>query len=99
MPVSKIPEDGTWPTGTTQYEKRNIAVEIPVWNPATCIQCHRCSLICPHATIRPKAYDAKYLENAPAAFKSADAKGKELVGSEIHSSGCTGRLYWLRCMR
>ena len=94
LPVSKIPENGTWPTGTTQYEKRNIAVEIPVWNPATCIQCHRCSLICPHATIRPKAYDAKYLENAPAAFKSADAKGKELAGLkytlQVAPEDCTG---------
>ncbi len=94
LPVSKMPEDGTWPTATTQYEKRNIAVEIPVWNPATCIQCHRCSLLCPHAAIRPKAYDAKYLENAPATFKSADAKGKDLVGLkytlQIAPEDCTG---------
>jgi pyruvate-ferredoxin/flavodoxin oxidoreductase len=80
LPVSAIPNDGAWPTGTTQYEKRNIAVEIPVWNPATCIQCHRCSMICPHGTIRPKAYDPKYLQKAPSTFKSADAKGKELAG-------------------
>jgi pyruvate-ferredoxin/flavodoxin oxidoreductase len=94
LPVSKIPEDGTWPTGTTQYEKRNIAVEIPVWNPATCIQCHRCSLICPHAVIRPKAYDAKYLANAPVTFKSADAKGKEFAGLkytlQVAPEDCTG---------
>lgn len=94
LPVSMIPEDGTWPTGTTQFEKRNIAVQIPVWNPETCIQCHRCSLICPHGTIRPKAYDPKYLENAPAAFKSADAKGKELVGLkytlQVAPEDCTG---------
>jgi pyruvate-ferredoxin/flavodoxin oxidoreductase len=94
LPVSKIPENGTWPTGTTQYEKRNIAVEIPVWNTATCIQCHRCSLICPHATIRPKAYDPKYLENAPSTFKSADAKGKELAGLkytlQVAPEDCTG---------
>ncbi|MBN1604921.1 MAG: pyruvate:ferredoxin (flavodoxin) oxidoreductase [Chitinispirillaceae bacterium] len=94
LPVSKIPEDGTWPTGTTQYEKRNIAVEIPVWNPATCIQCHRCSLICPHAVIRPKAYDAKYLENAPETFKSADAKGKDFAGLkytlQVAPEDCTG---------
>jgi pyruvate-ferredoxin/flavodoxin oxidoreductase len=94
LPVSKMPADGVWPTGTTQFEKRNIAVEIPVWNPATCIQCHRCSLVCPHATIRPKAYDAKYLENAPATFKSADAKGKELVGLkytlQVAPEDCTG---------
>jgi len=94
LPVSKVPEDGTWPTGTTQYEKRNIAVEIPVWNPSTCIQCHRCSLLCPHGVIRPKAYDAKYLANAPETFKSADAKGKEYAGMkytlQVAPEDCTG---------
>jgi len=94
LPTSKIPADGSWPTGTTQFEKRNIAVTIPVWNPETCIQCHRCSLICPHATIRPKAYDAKYLENAPSTFKSADAKGKEFAGlkytMQVAPEDCTG---------
>ncbi|NLE00012.1 MAG: pyruvate:ferredoxin (flavodoxin) oxidoreductase, partial [Fibrobacter sp.] len=94
LPVSKIPDDGVWPTGTTQFEKRNIAVSIPVWNEKTCIQCHRCSLLCPHAAIRPKAYDPKYLETAPAAFKSADAKGKELAGMkytlQVAPEDCTG---------
>jgi pyruvate-ferredoxin/flavodoxin oxidoreductase len=83
LPVSAMPNDGTWPTGTTQYEKRNIAVNIPVWNPVTCIQCHRCSLICPHGCIRPKAYDASQLVNPPSTFKSTDAKGKELVGKKF----------------
>jgi pyruvate-ferredoxin/flavodoxin oxidoreductase len=94
LPVSMIPEDGIWPSGTTQYEKRNIAVEVPVWNEKTCIQCHRCSILCPHAVIRPKAYDAKYLENAPATFKSTDAKGKELAGLkytlQVAPEDCTG---------
>ncbi len=94
VPVSKMPADGIWPTGTTQYEKRNIAVNIPVWNPEACIQCHRCALICPHATIRPKAYEAKYLENAPKTFKSTDAKGKELAGLkytlQVAPEDCTG---------
>jgi pyruvate-ferredoxin/flavodoxin oxidoreductase len=92
--VAQMPDDGTWPTGTTQYEKRNIAVNIPVWNPATCIQCHRCSLVCPHAAIRPKAYDAKYLAKAPKTFKSADAKGPELKGlkytMQVAPEDCTG---------
>jgi pyruvate-ferredoxin/flavodoxin oxidoreductase len=92
--VSEMPNDGTWPVGTTQYEKRNIAYEIPVWNPATCIQCHRCSLVCPHATIRPKAYDAKYLEKAPSTFKSVDAKGPEFKGlkytMQVAPEDCTG---------
>ncbi|MBN2036859.1 MAG: pyruvate:ferredoxin (flavodoxin) oxidoreductase [Chitinispirillaceae bacterium] len=94
LPVSRIPVDGTWPTATTRYEKRNIAVNIPVWNPATCIQCHRCSLLCPHGCIRPKAYDPSYLGNAPPAFKSADAKGKELAGLkytlQVAPEDCTG---------
>ncbi len=73
--VSEMPDDGTWPTATTQYEKRNIATHIPVWNTETCTQCGRCSLACPHAVIRPKVYDPKHLEGAPEAFKSCDAKG------------------------
>lgn len=94
LPVSKIPEDGTWPTGTTQFEKRNIAVEIPVWNKDTCIQCHRCAIVCPHGTIRPKVYEAKYLEKAPPTFKYTDAKGKELAGMkytlQVAPEDCTG---------
>jgi pyruvate-ferredoxin/flavodoxin oxidoreductase len=94
LPVSAIPNDGIWPAGTTKYEKRNIAVHIPAWNPEACIQCHRCSLLCPHAAIRPKAYDAKYLEKAPDGFKSADAKGKELTGlkytMQVSPDDCTG---------
>lgn len=94
LPTSKIPDDGCWPTGTTSFEKRNIATQIPVWNPETCIQCHRCSLVCPHATIRPKAYEAKELAGAPATFKSVDAKGKELAGLkytlQVAPEDCTG---------
>ena len=78
--TSQMPADGVWPTATTQYEKRNVAVEIPVWDPEACIQCGRCSILCPHGVIRPKAYESKYLENAPETFKSTDAKGKELAG-------------------
>ncbi|KJR42717.1 pyruvate flavodoxin/ferredoxin oxidoreductase domain-containing protein [Candidatus Magnetoovum chiemensis] len=80
LPVSAMPDDGTWPTATTQYEKRNIGLMIPVWEPDACIQCGTCSFVCPHATIRMKAYDPKNLENAPSTFKSADATGKELTG-------------------
>jgi pyruvate-ferredoxin/flavodoxin oxidoreductase len=75
LPVSAMPDDGTWPTATTQYEKRNIAVEIPVWDPKLCIQCTQCSLVCPHAAIRTKAYKPDVLAGAPATFKSVDAKG------------------------
>ncbi|MCX7916500.1 MAG: 2-oxoacid:acceptor oxidoreductase family protein, partial [Verrucomicrobiae bacterium] len=64
LPVSLLPDDGTWPTGTTRYEKRNFAVEIPVWDPELCIQCAQCSLFCPHAAIRTKVYDPSLLTRA-----------------------------------
>jgi pyruvate-ferredoxin/flavodoxin oxidoreductase len=94
LPTSKLPIDGKWPMGTTKYEKRNIAVNIPVWEPQVCIQCGTCSFVCPHGTIRIKAYDKKYLDGAPATFKSADAKGKELAGMkftvQVAPEDCTG---------
>jgi pyruvate-ferredoxin/flavodoxin oxidoreductase len=94
VPVSKMPVDGTFPTGTSQYEKRNIAVDIPVWDPKVCIQCAICSFVCPHATIRMKIYDAKELKGAPAAFKSCDATGKEYAGKkfslQVAPEDCTG---------
>ncbi len=94
IPVSLMPCDGTFPTGTTQFEKRNIATEIPQWDPATCIQCGMCSFQCPHAAIRIKAYDPAQLNNAPASFKSADYKAKDLQGMkftvQIAPEDCTG---------
>ena len=94
MPVSKMPVNGRFPTGTTQYEKRNIAVNIPAWEPALCVQCGTCSLVCPHAAIRIKAYDAGNLKNAPPSFKNADAKGKDLAGMkftvQVAPEDCTG---------
>ncbi len=94
IPVSALPVDGTFPTATTQYEKRNIAVEIPVWDPDTCIQCGQCSMVCPHAAIRMKAYDPALLKDAPATFKSTDAKGRDLAGLkftlQVAPEDCTG---------
>ena len=94
LPVSAIPDDGTWPTGTTQYERRNIGVYIPIWEPDACIQCGQCSFVCPHATIRIKAYDPSLLKNAPSAFKSIDATGKDLQGLkftvQVAPEDCTG---------
>ncbi len=94
LPVSKMPADGTWPTSTTQYEKRNIAVDVPAWDNSLCIQCGRCSLVCPHAAIRIKAYDPKALDNAPESFKSLDAKGKDYAGMkytvQVAPEDCTG---------
>jgi len=93
IPVSKFPVDGTYPTGTTQYEKRNIALEVPVWNPNLCIQCGICSFVCPHSVIRIKAYDASELKNSPETFKSVDGKG-DLSGLkftvQVSVEDCTG---------
>jgi len=77
LPVSAMPVDGTWPSGTTRWEKRNIALEVPVWQPEVCIQCGRCVLYCPHAVIRSKVYDDGYLDEAPATFKSIDARWRQ----------------------
>lgn len=94
LPVSVFPKDGTFPTATAQYEKRNIALEIPVWVPELCIQCGKCTIVCPHATIRIKSYDAKYLEGAPPTFKYMDTKEKEWLGEkytiQIAPEDCTG---------
>jgi len=94
VPVSAFPVDGTFPTGTTQWEKRNIALEIPVWNPDICIQCGKCSFVCPHAVIRHKVYDKKFLEEAPATFKHMEAKFKEFPGMaytiQVAPEDCTG---------
>ncbi len=94
LPVSAFPNDGTFPTATTKYEKRNIAIEIPVWDTETCIQCNICSLVCPHAAIRPKVFDKKYAENAPETFKFTDAKTKQLAGLtyslQVAPEDCTG---------
>jgi len=94
LPVSKMPADGKFPTGTTKYEKRNIAVNIPQWEPGLCIQCGTCSLVCPHASIRIKAYAAEHLAGAPDTFKSADAKGKDFAGMkftvQVAPEDCTG---------
>ncbi len=86
--------DGTFPTGTTQWEKRNIAMEIPVWDPDTCIQCGKCVLVCPHAVIRSKIYEADALKGAPATFKSTEAKWPSFKEKrytlQISPEDCTG---------
>ena len=83
LPVSAIPNDGTWPTATSQYEKRNIATTIPEWDSSACIQCGQCSLVCPHAAIRMKIYAPEALKGAPAAFKSCDAKTPAFAGKKF----------------
>ena len=94
LPVSAMPVDGTYPSATTQWEKRNIALEIPVWEPDLCIQCAKCAFACPHAAIRFKIYDEALLENAPSTFKSSKARGREYTGMvatiQTAPEDCTG---------
>jgi len=94
LPVSLMPADGTFPTATSQFEKRNIANEIPVWDADLCIQCGICSFVCPHATIRMKAYDESCLNGAPESFKSVDCKITEMKGKkftiQVAPEDCTG---------
>ncbi len=80
LPVSALPDDGTYPVGTTQYEKRAIALETPIWDPDVCIQCGKCAMACPHAVIRIKIFDPEVLENAPEGFRSTEARGREFAG-------------------
>ncbi len=94
LPVSAFPVDGTWPSATTQWEKRNIALEIPVWDPAICIQCNKCALVCPHAAIRAKVYPPEQLAAAPPTFKATDFKAAEFKGwkytIQVAPEDCTG---------
>ncbi|MFN0006688.1 MAG: pyruvate:ferredoxin (flavodoxin) oxidoreductase, partial [Planctomycetota bacterium] len=94
LPVSAFPPDGTWPTGTAKWEKRNIALEIPIWDTSLCIQCNKCALLCPHAAIRAKVYEPAHLGQAPATYKSADFRGAEFKGStytiQVAPEDCTG---------
>lgn len=94
LPVSAFAPDGTFPTGTAKYEKRNIAIDIPVWDEKTCIQCGKCVMICPHAAIRMKVYEPQYLNGAPAGFKSTDARAPEFKGLkftlQVAPEDCTG---------
>ncbi len=94
IPVSALPVDGTYPTATAQWERRNLADEVPVWDPDICIQCGKCVLVCPHAVIRGKVFDPAELVEAPETFKSADARWKELPDKkyalQVSVEDCTG---------
>jgi len=95
IPVSKMPIDGTYPTGTSKWEKRNIALDVPVWDKEICIQCNKCVLVCPHATIRAKVYEEKELAKAPESFKYTKFRAKDygdnlLYSLQVAVEDCTG---------
>jgi len=94
LPVSKMPVDGTYPTATARWEKRNLALEIPVWDPDVCIQCGKCAYVCPHGVIRQKVYQPSALTGAPETFKSMEAKFRELPDTlytlQVAPEDCTG---------
>ena len=94
LPVSAFPVDGTWPVGTAKWEKRNLALEIPVWDSKVCIQCNQCALVCPHTAIRAKVYEGASLSDAPATFKSTPYRGNEYKGKQftiqVAPEDCTG---------
>ncbi|MDY7004005.1 MAG: pyruvate:ferredoxin (flavodoxin) oxidoreductase [Cyanobacteriota bacterium] len=94
LPVSALPCDGTYPTGTTKWEKRNVTLEIPTWDPDVCVQCGKCIMVCPHSVIRGKAYEETLLDNAPATFKSTNVKDKDFSGQkftiQVAPEDCTG---------
>ena len=95
LPVSVMPVDGTFPTGTAQYEKRNLALEIPVWEADICTQCGKCVMVCPHAVIRSKIYETDQLVNPPAAFKHTPVLGKDFpaglsMSYQVSPEDCTG---------
>jgi pyruvate-ferredoxin/flavodoxin oxidoreductase len=94
LPVSAMPIDGTFPSGTAAFEKRNIALEVPEWDESLCIQCGKCILVCPHAVIRAKVYESDKLKGSPESFKSMDAKWKNFAGQQytlqVAPEDCTG---------
>ncbi len=94
LPVSALPVDGAFPTATTQWEKRSLATEIPLWDPSICIDCARCALVCPHAAIRVKVYDPSFTESMPETFAHKEAIGRERAGQlltvQVAPDDCTG---------
>jgi pyruvate-ferredoxin/flavodoxin oxidoreductase len=94
LPVSALPVDGAFPTGTARWEKRSLAAEIPIWDPSICIDCGKCAIVCPHATIRMKVFGPEALDEAPASFLSKEFRSRDLPGQrltiQVAPDDCTG---------
>lgn len=94
LPASSLPVDGVWPTGTSKWEKRNLAQDLPVWDASICIQCNKCIIVCPHAAIRAKHYPAEALKDAPETFRSVPFRSQDVVGHrytiQVAPEDCTG---------
>ena len=99
LPVSALPVDGTYPSGTAAYEKRNISELVAEWDPDLCIQCGNCSFVCPHSVIRSTYYDESLLAGAPAGFPVGSAGRPRAPGHPLHAAGVRGGLHRLRAVR
>ncbi len=98
LPVSAMPVDGTYPSGTTKWEKRNIATEIPVWDPEICIQCGKCVFVCPHAVIRMKIFDPAAAKDAPSHIQVDAGPLQRVQGHVLQPAGGAGRLHRLHAL-
>ncbi len=99
LPVSAFPVDGTWPLGTTRWEKRRIADEVPIWDPNVCIQCNKCALVCPHAAIRAKVYEPQCARGRAGGVPDLRLQGGRVQGLEVHDPGRAGGLHRLQPVR
>ena len=99
LPVSAFPPDGTWPLSTATWEKRNIALDIPVWDEKLCIQCNKCAMVCPHAAIRVKVYDPARAREGPGDLQVDRLQGARVQGEEVHGPGRPGGLHGLHPLR
>jgi pyruvate-ferredoxin/flavodoxin oxidoreductase len=99
LPVSALPVDGTFPTGTTRFEKRKLAAELPIWEPDLCIDCGKCAIVCPHAAIRMKAYPAAAIDDRPRRLPHQVVPVPRAGSPPAHRAGRARRLHRLRCVR
>ena len=95
LPVSALPADGTYPSGTSRWEKRNISDAVPVWSPQLCIQCGNCVMVCPHAAIRARLCDESLLADAPPGFRVRAAGRPRLPRTAVHAAGVGRGLHGL----